>query len=299
MIQPFLSGMRPPNASRWSAAPQLEDALAAQLEECRAKWSGVALEPGPFLAHLGTVLQDEDEAAPERLFAARHVADLYLALAASHGDSGAISALRELADAELRRVNRRLYDEGRSSDDVLQLLLERLTVAVSGRAPRLRSYAGRAPLRAWLRIALARLVADWAESSRRMPAATPLEDEPLADAFIWTGTDPETAHAQQEARGALAQALREVISGLEPQVRWLLRQQFVHGLGIDAVAVGLGVHRATAARQLAKAREQLLSNLRRDLGRRVGGTHAELEGLLQLVASRLDFSLRGLLAEVA
>jgi len=57
----------------------------------------------------------------------------------------------------------------------------------------------------------------------------------------------------------------------------------------------LGIHRATAARRIARAREQLVAATRRELVTRLELEDGELDEIIGLVTSRLDISLGALL----
>jgi RNA polymerase sigma-70 factor (ECF subfamily) len=78
-----------------------------------------------------------------------------------------------------------------------------------------------------------------------------------------------------------------------------LRQHFVSGLTIDQLASALGIHRATAARRIAKAREQLAASARDELAHRLALDPQELADVFGLVVSRLDVSISKLLASRA
>lgn len=58
--------------------------------------------------------------------------------------------------------------------------------------------------------------------------------------------------------------------------RDLLRQHVLHGRTIDEIGAALGVHRGTAARRIARARETLLKGTRRRLMARLRVTRGEL-----------------------
>jgi RNA polymerase sigma-70 factor (ECF subfamily) len=69
----------------------------------------------------------------------------------------------------------------------------------------------------------------------------------------------------------------------------------VDGLSIDALGEIYGVHRATAARWIAKIREDLLARTREAFSARAKVGRAEFESLLRLARSQLDVSLRRVL----
>jgi RNA polymerase sigma-70 factor (ECF subfamily) len=76
----------------------------------------------------------------------------------------------------------------------------------------------------------------------------------------------------------------------------ILRLHLVERLGIDSIAAICSVHRATAARQIALAKEMLVVRVRLRLVARWQVSDPDLPALRTLVESQLDLSLRRLLA---
>jgi RNA polymerase sigma-70 factor (ECF subfamily) len=75
----------------------------------------------------------------------------------------------------------------------------------------------------------------------------------------------------------------------------LLKQHLIYRLTVDQLGALYHLHRATAARRLAKARQALLDGARASLARRLGVPAAELASAMELVASRLEVSIERLL----
>lgn len=75
----------------------------------------------------------------------------------------------------------------------------------------------------------------------------------------------------------------------------MLRQSVIQGFGIDQTATVYGVHRATAARRVEKAREALLLATRRSLMSTLQIDRAAFEGVTDLIRSRLDVSIHRVL----
>ena len=213
-------------------------------------------------------------------------ADLFLACACVEGDSRAITAVSEMISEEVTRSAR-----GRSgADDVAQTVRVKLLV---GDSPRIAEYAGRGSLRGWLRVVVARAMVDAARQGKRREL--PADDRELFD--LPARGDPELSfikdHYREEFRGAFEAALRS----LEPSERRLLRHQFADRLSIDQIGALYRIHRATAARQLSRAREELLSRTRRELSKRLELGRAELESVMRLIQSQLHVSLCRLLEQ--
>src|SRR5262249_24376349 len=116
------------------------------------------------------------------------------------------------------------------------------------------------------------------------------DDEDLA-ALSEGGMGPELgllkARHAAEFNAAFAQAVLE----LPAKQRRLLRLHFVAGLGVARLGAELGMHQATAARQLQTARKAALEQTLRILRERPRLSEAEVRSLLGLVLSRLHVSL--------
>ena len=96
--------------------------------------------------------------------------------------------------------------------------------------------------------------------------------------------------------GDIKTAFEAAVKDLEPRDRTMLRFHLVEGMTIDDVARLYQIHRATAARQIEKARDKVASGVRRSLARATGIHADELRELEELVTSQLDLSLSRVLA---
>ena len=108
--------------------------------------------------------------------------------------------------------------------------------------------------------------------------------------------DPELAYMKAAYRAAFKTAFQEALESLEGRERTLLKQQIVDGLGIDELGALYDVHRATAARWVAAAREKLLLRTRRMFMLRARISSDECESIMRMVRSQLDVSLHRRLA---
>jgi RNA polymerase sigma-70 factor (ECF subfamily) len=252
-------------------------------EAARTAWPDVVVETERFAAF---VEERVGAAAVESLRAA----DLYLVCACLDGNEAALRAFSALLDEVGRKLSRLVRD-----DDVLAdaKQLVRLVLLPRGdRPPALAEYSGRGELGGWLRIALGReLVRLGRRADRQQPLDTG-EAALIADAE----DDPETAylkaHYQREFKDAFATALGE----LADHERRALRYAVVERLSIDEIAQLDRVHRATAARDVARARAHLAEKTRAVLQSRLQIEPAQLDSILRLVSSQLDVSVRRLLS---
>lgn len=108
--------------------------------------------------------------------------------------------------------------------------------------------------------------------------------------------DPELAYMKATYRAAFKSAFQEALESLQSRERTLRKQQIVDGLGIDELGALYEVHRATAARWVAAAREKLLLRTWRAFIARVRITSDECESIMRMVRSQLDVSLHRRLA---
>ena len=103
--------------------------------------------------------------------------------------------------------------------------------------------------------------------------------------------DPELRCLKQSYQQAFDQAFPEALASLSVRQRNLLRQHHLDGLRIGELAALYRVHRVTAARWLAEAREELLLRLEKALVERGVMTPGKLPAVVELLESRLSSSL--------
>jgi len=221
-----------------------------------------------------------------------HVEDHALAAAAGRGDADAIEALEEKYGQALGFVCRRFAGKGHTEDDLRQILREKLFVATPEHPPTIAQYNGAGSLESWLRVIATRLFIDL---GRRKDRARESSSDPgTLDAV--EPRDLELDLVKAEYRTAVQAAMDEAAHQLEPGDRHLLRQHFVAGLTVDQLGAVLGVHRATAARRLAKARETLAQRTREIVATQLRLEESELEEIFGLVSSKLSLSIGKMLA---
>jgi RNA polymerase sigma-70 factor (ECF subfamily) len=261
-------------------------ALEVGLLAAHAAWPEVPLEEGAILRYLAERLASEED--PAAALAVLEVPDLYLCCACAAGVPQALAALDERYVRPLDRTLLRLGLTGAEAADALQQALQALLVGTERAPPALSRYAGRGPLRSFVRIIAVRA----ARKVRERQRGEVEEDEPLLDALPGAQDDPELNHLKRSYREEFRAAFHEALQGLPAEDLLLLRQHVVEGLGIDQLAGLHGVHRATAARRLARVREALANDTRRCFLRRVPLDQAGYQSILRLIQSQLDLSIR-------
>jgi RNA polymerase sigma-70 factor (ECF subfamily) len=217
--------------------------------------------------------------------------ELALALAAGGGSAPAIAAIERELGATVTAVCRRFAGPGHGEDDLRQILRERLFVTAPDRPATITEYNGLGSLGGWVRVVATRLFIDLGRSkdrAREQPAGVTISAALAA-------TDLALDAVKAEYRAAVASALIDAVDQLDPGDRHLLRQHLVAGLTIDQLGAVLGIHRATAARRVARAREQLAARTRELVAARLELDTQELAEVCGLVLSGLDLSIRTLL----
>ena len=205
--------------------------------------------------------------------------DLYLACALARGNAAALRAFDEMLGA--------VQDE-----EVRQLVRHKLLVAEPGKPPKIADYAGRGRLATWLRIIATRTALDLnAAKGREIPV-----EEGTLEYVIGAGEDPELDYLKERYRKEFRAAFADAFAALEPRDRSLLRYAFGRGLSIDAIGTLHGVHRATAARWVVTAHEELKKTLRKTLMARLDVKPDEYTSILRLIESRIEVSFDRLMA---
>jgi RNA polymerase sigma-70 factor, ECF subfamily len=216
--------------------------------------------------------------------------DLYLACGCCIGEPQALGMFETHVLAQVERRLRRLTDDSAEAEDLMQRLRQKLLVGDETLEPRIASYGGRGDLTSWVKVVGVRegLMA----MRGRRPVAT--DDEATLEAAAG-GDDPELDFMRHRYQAEFREAFGQALGGLQPGERNILRYHLIDRLSIDRIAAIEGVHRATAARRLARLRETLHTATRDHLMSRLSVTEPELESILRLVRSRLEVSVRRLL----
>ncbi len=267
-----------------------DDALAAvALEAGQAAFGDLAIDR----AALALAIRAALDAGADASTLPSHAAELYLGLACAAGSRSALAALDRQYIARVDDVlaSRRL--PAYAVDEIRQTVRERL---LAGSPPYIASAAGRGSLAGLVAVIATRAALDWLRAHARSAARH--DDEP-ASADLVASTNPERDHLRARYGGDVKSAFEEAVRDLDPRDRTMLRFHLVDGMTIDEVARLYQIHRATAARQIEKARDRVASGVRKLLARKTGVHGNELRELADLVSSQLDLSLSRVLASNA
>ncbi len=260
--------------------PSLEGELASFFGEAAAEWPEFSVRPEALFPYIGAraVLGSP---LPLR-------SDMYLACACSLGDRAAIAAvsIRWLGDIR-RSVLKAGVAEDRA-DDVMQRLTEEWFVSTAVRPAKINEYSGRGDLRGWFRISATRAAL---KVHRKDKQEGLVSDDAVFEARA-SADDPELAYVKAHYREEFKAAFQQALDELPPKDRLLLKQHTVDGLSIDELSGLHGAHRATCARWLGSAREELLKQTRKHFMVRARISEGECESVLRLVRSQLDLSIK-------
>lgn len=263
----------------------VDSAWQAVLATARLEWPTVKFDNAVLANFIGPRLAGADIATALATLPAGDVA-LAAACAAqeptAHAAFDAILTEVDAAGATTRAPKDTI-------DEVKQLLRVQLLVARDDKPAGITGYKGKGPLRGWVRITATReLIRHLKKAARNVSPSTDRQLEELLGAG---GDDHLLALEKREYREQFAISLREAIAELDAEDRTLLRQQIVDKLSIDELGAAYGVHRATAARWLTRARGALVTTTRRRLATKLAMPVDEIDSVIRLVQSRLDASV--------
>lgn len=266
----------------------LELVLSERRSEATAAWPGFAVADERFVGAIASRLGDKQPL--DRALAQLQTTDLYLACGCVDGDPAALAAFEAHYGAIVDRVLVASAFAEADRADVGQIIRQRMLVAAEGRPPRIQTYSARGTLAAWVRVIAAREIARrW--SLKRRDIGDP--DAVLARQLAPDNTELE--YLQRMYSEEFKLAFEAAIEALDARGRLVLRQHAVDGLGIDQLAALHGVHRATAARWIATAREAVLAETQQALTSRFQLSDSELKSVIRLLRGQLDVSLFRLL----
>lgn len=265
-----------------SSPAAVSTAWESLLATARTRWPRVKLDEDQLATFIGERLVGSDLVAA---LVAAPAGDLALAAACVAQEPTAHAAF----DSVLVEVDAAGASTGARKDqidDVKQLLRVQLLVAKDGKPPGIASYRGKGSLRGWVRITATReLIRHKKKREREVSFG-----ESLAK-YVTSGGDPALDQLKATYRSEFAHALDEAIQDLTAEDRTLLRQAIVDDMSIDAIGAAFGVHRATAARWLTRARAALVSATHHRLAARLDLPVERIESVIRLVQSGLDASV--------
>jgi RNA polymerase sigma-70 factor (ECF subfamily) len=298
----FWAGLGGARRNDLTRLPGWEARLATALDEAAPAGVRVWIARDDFAAELAARLNEDDEPDVARWWDHLRAGDLYLASACVRGVDGALDRFERVYGEEIARIARRFERPGLQADDLIQLLRAKLFTMPSGAGapggtgarPRIATYTGQGFLQNWIRVTATRTFIDCGRTHDE-PPEVPMRNELVAVLPEPKG-DPELQLLKREHMTHFKASFAEAVAALDSADRLLLKQHLVERLTIDQLGALYHLHRASAARRIAKARDTLLVATRIALARRLGVPPERVASVLELVASRLEASIERLLA---
>lgn len=267
----------------------LLSALAKVESTVREAWDDDVPHLEAFGAELARCLGEDAEPST---VADLTVVDLHLAYAARKGHPRALARFETKVVSTLGAVIGRVDRSEAFIDEVKQRLRTKLFVSDGTSPAKIAHYTGQGDLLTWVRVVAVREALDSVRAERRRA----LDSDEALMAIEASATGPDMLAFKQQYKAQFSDAFRDALAELKPEQRNVLRLHYIHGLSIDKLGAVLRVHRSSAARRVARARQDLLSGTRRLLHARLSIDRREFDQLMGLVASRIDLSIERFLA---
>jgi RNA polymerase sigma-70 factor (ECF subfamily) len=130
----------------------------------------------------------------------------------------------------------------------------------------------------------------------RSPVGRVDADRVVLETIASPTNELELDYLKRRYRDEARQALEDSFAQLDARERNLLRQHYGLGLDVDELAAFYRVHRVTAWRWVARARESLVGRTREGIARRLVVASEEVSSILRVLQSQLEDGLRRLVA---
>jgi RNA polymerase sigma-70 factor (ECF subfamily) len=216
--------------------------------------------------------------------------DVALAARIARGEADAIATFERDVAFEIEAAVKKVDRDRSFVAELAQQIRIKLLVGDGTTPPKIASYRGTGPLRAWVAIASLRL----ALNAKRARQPVTNNDDILAD-VLDREPDPELRHLRALYRTELKDALAAALAALPDRDRALLRMRFVAGLDLAQIAKLYRVHESTVSRWVAAAAERAGDEARARLVAKLAISAATADSVARMVHSQLDLSIARLL----
>jgi RNA polymerase sigma-70 factor (ECF subfamily) len=218
--------------------------------------------------------------------------DIALAASIVDGDQAAIAMFeKDIAfeiEAAIKKVDR---DRTFVAETAQRVRIKLLVGDGPASPPKIASYRGTGPLRAWVSIAALRV----ALNAKRDAAPPPTSDDDILADLVDREPDPELRHLTALYRAAFREALTAALTALPNKGRALLRMRFVAGLELAQIGKLYRVHESTASRWIQAAVDAVGDDARARLVAKLSITPDTADSVARMVKSQLDLSIARLL----
>ena len=258
----------------------VEGVLREMYADAQRRWPGITTDFAAFQQHCLRLLGPAP--SPDAL---QFGADLYLCCACARRDAEAMLAFERETAAVARSAIARVNRDPEFVAETLRRLWDKL---LFGNNAKVSEYSGRGPLNAWVRVAAARTALACCRAQR----LTWSRQADLSEAIADESCGPESQLTKVRYQGAFQHALEHALATLSSRDRNVLRMHAVDRCSIDQIGRAYGVHRATAARWLERAKAGIFASVREELAiEHAAMTDSEFKSLAQLMGSELELSL--------
>ncbi|HVE83305.1 MAG TPA: sigma-70 family RNA polymerase sigma factor [Myxococcales bacterium] len=255
---------------------------SAHFQRAREARPGIDVPEEEFQRYLSERLPDPG-ADPGEL----NVEDLYVACGCALGNPQALAALERELTAVVPAAVSGIRLDASAVQEVVQLVRQKILLGGEDGHPRILDYAGRAPLKSWLRAMAVRMALNFKRDER----VHAHEDEDLLANLPDPDEDPELRHVRDRYRQEFKDAFRAAFETLAPEERNMLRLHFVEGVPLDKIGKLYDAHKSTVSRWMARARETLLKEMRQVLAERLNMANPDVDSLIRLAVRHFELSL--------
>jgi len=207
--------------------------------------------------------------------------DLSLTLAVGVRDPEALKEL-DLALCESCQTAASRLRHGDDAAFVHELQQEvRETLLLKGKL----SYSGKVSLSSWLNVVATRHALNLLRAQGRRIKKT----EVAALTSVFSEMDPELQVIRERYHASFNQAFNEAFRGLEKRDQTLLKLHYLEGSTLKELSALFKVHVSSVKRWLSQAIVEIHRKMREILRKELGATTRDLESLLRMLASQLEF----------
>lgn len=269
-----------------SLTPQDAQELQQFMERVRRDLPDVEVAPEAWVGYAAARVEPGERLAS--VLNGPHAQEMYLCAGCLENRPGALAFLERRYVSGWSSLLGRMGLDGDTIADVVQRVRVKLVMNQPDKPGALSQYSGRGSLEAFLNVVVTRGGLDELRQQGRELRKEPLEAVDDCD----VGHEPHLQLLKQRYRDEFTLAVKEGLDALSEKERGLLRYHYLDGLSLDDMALVYAVHRATVARWLAKARENLLEATRRTLTTKLSMTEDDFNSIIRLIGSELHVSIR-------
>jgi len=216
--------------------------------------------------------------------------DLFLAFACLSEASNAVEAFQADYRPIVSATAQRFDGSGHLAEELWQQLARTWFVKDGDRVPRIGAYHGRGPLSAWVRTCAKRAAIRMVKPKTSEVLMT---HEALAEELT-EACDQELVLLKNHYAELFRQELLGALGELPGRDRTLLQLHLIAGLSTTRIAEMYQVNQSTISRQLQRTAANIFGRLKQRVHARLGVATAELEALIDLARSQIEFTLSSL-----